>query len=206
MDWLRRRVAGGAHGGVQPAEATPTRGATQAAPGIAALLDGLDADRLVTVLDLGPAMAGNLRWFSPFARRMRFADLVSAWRAAGSLDDALDDLRRCPERPYGLILAWNVLDQVAPEQRAGVVACLGALAEPGARLHFMVDMSDEPFVRPARFTVVDADHVRREDAGPPQLAQPRLLPAEVEPLMAPFHILHAFVLRNGMREYLSVRR
>jgi len=191
---------------VAEAEAEDIHATTQSAPGIAALLDRLQDDRLGTVLDLGPGTAGNLRWFSPLARRIRFADLVSSWRAGGSLKAVLDHLRRCPDQPYDLVLAWNVLDQVAPEQRPGVVQCLGAVTEPGAHLHFMIDMSDQRFVRPARFTVVDTEHVRREDAGPPQPAQPRLKPAEVEPLIEPFRIVHAFVLRTGMREYVAVRR
>jgi len=189
-----------------PVDALDVQGTVQSAPGIAALLESLDPEPGGTVLDLGPATDGNLRCFGRFARRIRFADLVTTWRSSGSLDGALQILRTRPDGPYRLILAWNFLDQVAPEQRPQVVACLGEIAEPGARLHFLIDMSNEPFVRPSRFTVVDAEHVRREDTGPSQLAQPRLLPADVARLMKPFRIVHAFVLRSGMREYVAVRR
>lgn len=203
MNWLRRRGAvGAAEVGAAPASAA----AAQVAPGLALFLDGLQADGSRNVLDLGPASEGNLRWFGAFARRIRVADLLSAWRAEGALADALEVLRSHPERPYDLVLAWNFLDHVAPEQRAEVVACLGALTEPGARLHFMIDMSEEPFVSPLRFTVMDEGHIRREQAGPPQPSQPRLVPAEVERLMAPFVVVHAFILRGGMHEYVAVRR
>jgi hypothetical protein len=181
-------------------------GTVQSAPGIAALLEELPTDGVDTVLDLGPAVGNNLRWFGRYARRLRFADLKRAWRSVGSLAEALDGLGHHPDAPYDLILAWDFIDQVSPEQRPGVVASLAAVSAPGARLHFMIDMSDLQFVRPARYSVVDAHHLRRDDAGPLQPAQPRLTPADVERLMAPFLILHAFVLRSGVREYVAVRR
>ena len=47
--------------------------------------------------------------------------------------------------------------------------------------------------------------MRYEPAGAPRPARSPLLPAEVERLLAPFHVVRAFTLKGGLREYLGVR-
>ena len=104
------------------------------------------------------------------------------------------------------MLAWNLLDHLAPEERPPLVDRLTQLTAPGARLYVVVDGSREPNTRPLRFTLLDADRVCQQAVGPPHPAQPQLLPAEVERLLAPFRVVRAFTLRLGLREYLAIRR
>jgi hypothetical protein len=49
------------------------------------------------------------------------------------------------------------------------------------------------------------DRVSVQVVGPPEAAQPALLPAPVERLLRPFTIMHAFTLRSGLREYVAVK-
>ncbi|MCK5651330.1 MAG: hypothetical protein KAJ42_08135 [Gemmatimonadetes bacterium] len=199
MNWLRRTRP-------TPApEETPQAPTERAAPGIAALFAELSEDGSHAVLDFGAAAETSLRLYSRFARRIRFADLLTdpphgeAWAAA------LRALPPHPDQPYDLVLAWNLLDRLAPEERPPLVERLTQLTTPGARLYVVVDASGEPNTQPVRFTLLDVDRVCQQAVGPPHPPQPQLLPAEVERLLAPFRVMHGFTLKLGLREYVAVR-
>jgi hypothetical protein len=201
VGWLRRHV---------PAE-TPVVEETQLpaaivrpAPGIAALFRGLARDEGRSLLDLGSAAEPNLRFYSRFARRLRFAGLLDE-PPLETMGASLEALSGHPEHPYDTVLAWNLLDRVVPEQRALVVERLVGLTSRGAHVHLMVNMSEEPFTTPFRFTLLEDGRVRQEAIGIPRPAWSAPLPAEVERLLDPLRIVHAFVLRSGMREYVAVR-
>jgi len=199
VDWLRRIRR-------TPApEETVQAPIERAAPGVAALFAGLSEDGSHTVLDFGAAAETSLRLYSGFARRIRFADLLTdpphgeAWAAA------LRALRPFPDQPYDLVLAWDILDRLAPEERPPLVERLTQITASGARLYVVVNSSDEPNTQPVRFTLMDVDRVCQEAFGPSHPPQPQLLPAEVERLLAPFRVVHGFTLRLGLREYVAVR-
>ena len=157
------------------------------------------------MLDFGAATETSLRLYSGFARQIRFADLLTdpphgeAWAAA------LRALPPNPDQPYDVVLAWNILDRLAPEERPPLVERLTQLTASGARIYVLVDASDEPSTQPVRFTLLDVDRVRQEAVGPPHPPQPQLLPADVERLLEPFRVVHGFTLRHGLREYVAIR-
>jgi hypothetical protein len=204
VDWLRR-----GRGEPTPAEAEDEeKGPAQverAAPGVATALAGFGESRSHAVLDLGPAVGRNLRVYSRFARRVRFADLLTAPPSGTSWDAALKSIPRFPDQPYDLVVAWNLLDRMAPEQRHLLVERLLDLTRPEARLYVVVDTSGDRATRPLRFSLIGEDRVRQEPIGPAQPAWPQILPAEMERLLEPFRVVQAFVLRLGMREYVAVR-
>jgi hypothetical protein len=47
--------------------------------------------------------------------------------------------------------------------------------------------------------------MRCEATGPARSTPPRLLPAQVERVLAPFKVVRAFTLKGGLREYVAVR-
>ena len=206
MDWRRGIGRAPASAAPAPSEAgaEPVEGA---APGVAALLDGVSEDRSHAVLDLGPAADLSLRVYSRFARWVRFADLLGegGWsRAGGSAAGLLRSLPAQPECPYDLVFAWDVLDRLFPEDRRHLVECLAKLTAPNARLHAVVRPED-PLARPLRFTLLDVNRVRYEPIVAVPLPRPPLLPAEVTKLLAPFRVVHAFTLKSGLREYVAAR-
>ncbi len=178
-----------------------------AAPGVAALLDGVKEDRSHSLLDLGPATDRNLRLYARFARWVRFADLLGegGWaRAGGSAAGLARVLPAQPEHPYDLILAWDVVDRLFPEDRLRLVERLAELTAPRARIHLVV-RSEEAVSKPLRFTLLDINRIRYEPLPMPPTPRPRLLPADVTKALAPFQVLHAYTLRSGMREYVAMR-
>lgn len=157
MDWLRRvgRASLQEDSAEEPEKVgTPAPDppvVERAAPGITALFAGLKEDGSHAVLDLGPSAGSNFTQYSRFARRIRFADLLTAPTRGETWASALTSLPSAPEPPFDLVLAWNLLDRVQPKSRPLVVECLAKLTRPGSRLHVVVDVSGEPIVHPIPF-------------------------------------------------------
>jgi len=166
------------------------------------LLGGLSDDGRHSILDVGPASGAHLSFLGTFARRIRFAALVPAECPVPG-DAVREALLPLPDRPYDVVLAWDLLDHLDDAERPGLIQHLAMITAPGARLYAVVS-SSESVVRPVHSTIVDPDHVSMVPAGRPRPSQP-LLPAAVERLLSPFGVTHAFTLRVGLREYVAFK-
>jgi hypothetical protein len=175
----------------------------RASPGLAAIFAGLGEDGSHGVLDLGPAVDANLRIYRRYARWVRFGSLLRDPPRGEAWARALCSIPPLPDRLYDVVMVWNLLDRLPPEDRPSLIARLSELTGPGARLFLLVDASGQTNTQPLRFTLQAVDHVVQEAVGPPEPAHPPLLPAAVERLLAPFQIAHAFTLRGGLREYVA---
>jgi hypothetical protein len=204
MDWLRR-VGHPPPTGQEP-DPVVSEAVEAAAPGVAALLEGVAEDGRHAVLDLGAASPYSLDFYSRFARRIRFADLlghaVSAW-GLGSVADLLASVPPAPERPYDLVFAWDILDRLLPEYHAPLMARLDAVTARDVRLHVVVRGSAETGVKPLRFALLDIDRMRYEPTGPVRSALPRHLPAQLAHLLEPFRVTRGFTLKGDLREYVA---
>ena len=165
----------------------------------------MSQDRTHAVLDLGPASESSLYVYGRFAKKVRFADLLTA-ASEGGWPKALGDLPAQPELPYDLIFAWDILDRITPEERRRLIARVAQVSAEDARLFVGVDNSGNPTTQPLKYTLLDADRLRYEPTGPARPSRPPLLPAEVEKVVAPFQVVRAFTLKGGLREYYAVRR
>ncbi len=206
MDRSRRGGSGSAGAGtsedVEEAFPAPVE---RAAPGVASLLDGFEADGTHSVLDLGAASESSFRLYATFARRIRFADILADPSSFGSLSSRLDALGPGRQEAFDLVLAWNILDRLGEEGRSRLLARLVRVTTPEARLYVLVDASRRPSTYPLQFTLLDRDRVLQRSVGPPLPSHPELLPAEVERVLVPFKVSHAFTLRQGWREYVAVK-
>ena len=203
MDWGHgTRGTAGARTGELRLE--PVEGA---APGLAALLEGVSDDRSHAVLDLGAAADLNFRLYGRYARWVRFLDLLGpgGWAGGGPAAASPGYIPSEAQRPYDLVFAWDVLDWLTGEQRQELVRGLSQVTGPRARLHLLTRV-DDAVARPLRFTILDANRIRYEPAPGAALPRSRLLPAEVAKLLEPFRVLHAFTLRSGLREYVAMRQ
>jgi hypothetical protein len=157
------------------------------------------------VLDLGAACEASLTVYGLIARQVRFADL-SETTSAQHWDFPLQEAKRASVDPYDVILLWDSLGRLPNEERGRMVARLAELAAPTARLHMVLEAPERTGPRPRRFSVADAGHMRHEVSWDDAADAPRLLPADVEKMLAPFHVVRAFTLKDGLREYLLMRR
>lgn len=204
MSWLRRTER--METSAAPVPETTVPGLVERAmPGIAALLEGVSHDRGHAVLDLGPAADSSLRVYSRFARWVRFADLLSPTTSVADYLSVLNSIPEPVQRPYDVVLAWNILDRVAPEDRPRVIARLAELTGPDARLHVIVDSGERGFRHPLRFALLDVDRMCYGHTGRPVAAWDPILPAELERIVEPFHVARAFTTQVGLREYVAVK-
>lgn len=178
----------------------------RAAPGIAALFHELEPDGTHAVLDLGPAARTHLDIYSRYARRIRFADLLGAPARGENWATALQALPSGARELFDVVLAWDLLDRMSPEEHPLLVERLAGLTSEGALLHILVNASPDRPPRPVRFTLQSLERIRHEPEAHPWPTWPPLLPAEVERVLEPFHVIHAFTLRLGYRAYVAVRR
>jgi hypothetical protein len=162
-------------------------------------------DRSHAVLDLGPAADASLQVYSRFARWVRFADLLTATASEQGWNAALAALPTHPARPYDLVFAWNILDQLPPEDRPRLVERLVEICSTDARLYVIVEGASDGPRQSLRFAILDVDRMRYEPTGAPMMPWAHLLPAEVERLLLPFHVVRAFTSKVGLREYVAVR-
>jgi hypothetical protein len=178
----------------------------RASPGLAALFDSVGEGASHSVLDLGPARGRHLQVLGPFARQVRFAGLVprscvgEAWAAL---------LRALPpnlDSPYDVVLGWDLLDRLDPDERAAAVARLAEVSAPRARLHLIVDATGAALTQPWAFTLSEPGRLIEEAIGAPLPVSHPLLPAQVERTLSPFEVVRAFVTRGGPREYLAMKR
>lgn len=147
-----------------------------ATPGLTALFGALDRTRGHSILDLGAGSSRRLELYAPFARRIRFAALLPDPDGAAVPHHTIDSLPEDDEHPYDVVLLWDVFDHLGGDDRRALVDRIVGVSVPGARLYASVDGAD-----------------------------PRLLPAHVERLLAPFDVVHAYSLRIGRREYVGRR-
>jgi hypothetical protein len=175
-------------------------------PGLAALFAGMKADGRHSILDLGDANNQQLRILGPYARQIRFVGLVPLPPSGEALAAALAGLLRNVETPFDVVVAWDVLDRLAPADREALLGRIVEATAPGARLYASVDVSGAEVAQPVRSTLVSVDRVRQVTVGPPGSAKPQLLPAQAERLLSPFEVDQAFSLRVGVREYVATKR
>lgn len=206
MGWLRPPWRGPPiEADAGPPEEVPPELVERAAPGVAALFDGLKEDGSHAILDFGAGGEGSFRFYCRFARQIRYADLLRCPPRGLKWTAALEVLPPPPMGKYDVVVAWNILDRLTPAEHLTLIRRLAALTSPGARLYTVVDISGKNRIHPIHSTVVELDRVSQRIDGPMVGAYQPLLPAAIERLLPPFSVERAFTLRNDLREYVAVR-
>ena len=187
--------------------------ADHGSPALRAALEILPSNGSGWVLDLGPAVAGNLEFFSSLVSRVQVVDLLGRrFRAEETsvvgMDGSFALLRALePEfaRTFHLVLAWDVLNYLSPERGRTMIERLTQLCRPDGRLLTSVVTSETMPARPNRYRIVDHETLTYEATTDELRGAPQITPAALERLVTGFQIEHSFVLRHGYREYLAVR-
>ena len=194
-------------------EPSPPQVETQPSPGLEAALAGVPSGGSCGVLDLGPAIAGNLDFVSTFASRVQIIDLLgggSANAAAPAPDlergmQALRELVPLANGTFDLVLAWDLLAYLPSHRVGDLIGALAELCRPEARLHAIIPTAEMMPAVPRRYRIVDAKSLVYEPATTDLRGTPELPPNAVDRLLEGFEIEHSFVLRHGVREYVAMR-
>lgn len=201
----------------------------------AQLAAGLSVDERKVILDLGPARAANIRFFSAYRCRIRIGDVLDslprlaanreAWTGsivrrstpgteppvAGTVDVGVppDWLVALPrdEEPADIVLAWDGLNYLSLNDFPLWSDHMAAAMRPGALLHAFIATQARLSDRPCRY---DIQRPQRCDRLPPpdagQGASPRYNQTELLRLMPGFEVVRSVLLQDGWQEYLFRRR
>ncbi len=186
-------------------EAQPPRAEIHRSPGLEAVLSDLTRGDAIRVLDLGPAVPENVEFYSAFATRVQVIDAFRDASDAAPAIRILGALAAQHRETFHLVLLWDLLNYVSSAQAADLVEAVVPLCHPEARCLAMVVTSDTMPASPRRYRVVDTSHLSYEESTVEVLGAPQMTPAALERVLRGFSIEHAFVLRNGIREYVATR-
>jgi hypothetical protein len=190
----------------QPATAPTPAHASQ---GFQTFMQGLPASP--AILDLGPALAANVRYFSERARYLRIADLTSTLVAAGEPGEGqtLDLAGALPfvdGESFDGVLAWDLLDYLRGDQIGMAMRRISPFLAPRALLFASVSFQKEIPAAPQSFRIQDeATLLYGANSGPTRPCPRHKLP-DLERQLPGFVVEHSFLLRNGLQEYVFAHR
>ena len=183
--------------------------------GLGALLQQLEEGRLYSILDLGPARAGNLDFWAPTARRISFEDYYCTWAAkgfvkpeeGGSYFPLLAKLLSFREDArFDIVLAWDIFNYLDHDHVCALVEYIGRSCPPGAILMALVSSAAMIPARPTVFRIRDREHLSYENSSPIMRPSPRYQPRDIARMIPGFQVMHSFLLRHGIQEYLFLRK
>ncbi|HSF15320.1 MAG TPA: methyltransferase domain-containing protein [Vicinamibacteria bacterium] len=183
-------------------ESGPMAQRVLALPRLLALLPRENA----SVLDLGAATPQTVEFFTSRGAQITVADLyrsAAPMRCGGPRPPRIfrNLLSYEPSLRFDLVLAWDVLNYLFPEELSHLMTSLDPYLRPGTLVHALVVAGHEMPVSPAIYRIEDESTVTYE----PAAEESRPAPGYVEPsllkLMRGLAVEKRFQLRNGSVEY-----
>lgn len=185
-----------------------------AAPLFAQAIDDLDSEQRIAVLDLGKIRSGTVELFSAYRCRLDISDLPDLLPLPDSEDDPeirsqtlASALALHEARPLDLILCWNLLNYLKPDDIRQLVELLAPRFKASTRLHALMEYASPLMPATPGAWVPDASarlHASQVDED--QIDAPRYKPKELERLMPQLRPEKTVLLGNGLQEFLFTPR
>lgn len=175
------------------------------------LVEGLDGERHLQILDLGPASSANIAFFAQYRCRLHIEDCLHALaelRAPSEdgdppLEAQLDRaLQLSTHHPFDVILVWDLLNYL---DRPVIKALAGHLAPAIGRetlVHAYLYPRQTMPERPNRFRITEQGRLVVESTGEATRRCPCYRQPDLEKLMAGLTVRRSMLLKNGIQEYL----
>ena len=179
--------------------------------GLKALLDVVRDDRSYSVLDLGPALEDNVRFWSQFSCWLHIQDFYRSYREwiadvepeEESEEAAFSALLSFSEGTvFDLILAWDLFNYFELPELSDLVQRLSRWCRPGTRLFALISHLPSISVSPALFRIRNREALTYEMPTQETRPCPRHQPRDVARRMGRFNVSCSFLLRHGFQEYV----
>ncbi|MGB6364333.1 MAG: hypothetical protein WBG64_16830 [Thermoanaerobaculia bacterium] len=201
----------------EPKRFNPSDPGTTESPSLALkyLLGHLDETRWSKILDLGPAVGANVEFFTQYSCKLFIADLFQAFSpgrsslglGGGALSRRLQqDLPSRDQAPFDIILAWDLLNYLEPEEMETAGRHLAALCNPKGLLFALLSNHHQLPDRPISFGIVDIDTLAYDNRSTATRPSPHYREPDLKRHLPAFVVETSFLLRNGMQEYVLARR
>lgn len=179
--------------------------------GLRVLLDPLREDRSYSILDLGPALEGNVKFWSQFSCRLYIQDFYRSYRrwkapavpeeeSPGAAFSAL--LKFGDETVFDIILAWDLFNYFDLRELEALVQRLSRWCRPGTRLFALISSLPNIPASPTKFRILSREQIVYEILTRETRPGPRHEPRDILRLMTGFKVANSFLLHHGTREYV----
>jgi hypothetical protein len=179
--------------------------------GLNALLDTLQDDKTYSILDLGPALEDNVRFWSQFSCRLHIQDFYHSyreWKAAAKPEEEFDEtafslvLPFSDETVFDIILVWDLFNYFDLRELEVFVKSLSRWCHPGTMLFAMISIQPNIPLSPTMFRILNHDEMIQEIPTQETRPSPRHQPRDIIRLMTQFTVSCSFLLRHGIQEYV----
>lgn len=179
--------------------------------GLQALLDRVTDDRSYSILDLGPAVEANVRFWSEFSCCLYIQDFWRSYRDKKAASEPAEDvdgsafsgrLAFRADTVFDIVLAWDLFNYLDLRELEAFVQRLSRWCRRGTRLFALISHLPRISASPMKFKILDCEQMVYEV--PTQLTRPcpRHSPRDVARMMGRFIVSRSFLSRHGIREYV----
>jgi hypothetical protein len=180
--------------------------------GLSALCKRFQDDSNLDILELGPALGGNITFWSRFSDSIHVADLRSSLPLTIPLRETEDEERTEPQwdrllelpegRRFDVILTWDLLNYLELAAVASLIDYLNRFCRSGSILFTLIFDKQSMPEKPTIYRIVDEEHLSYEISSEKVVACPRHQPRTLACMIPAFSTSNSFRLRNGVIEYL----
>jgi len=199
----------------EPVEDSPLEPNASASLALNVLYDQLRQQRKYHILDLGPALGGNVDFFSQFSCKVYIEDF---YRTLTSFDylspedgvsyqavfEYLLPYRR--NTRFDIILTWDIFNYLERDEFQALIRHLGRFCHKGTLLFALIATSKLIPEKPTTFKILDQKRLIYETNSSVLRQCPTYQQTDLNELMPDFRVRNSFLLRNGFKEYLFARQ
>jgi len=198
MRFLRRRGVAAV-----PAEDHRVR---QRSLALGRLVSGL-SEQSPRVLDLGAANPANLEFFAERGAQLTIADFHRSLLPLSSNAPSKPELFRKllpydPATRFDVVLAWDLLNYLGPEEIGYLTDSLSRFFRPGTMIHALVVSDREMPPAPSLYRILGETELLCERRPGRSRPSPRYLEPALLKLMPGIAVESRYQLRNGTLEYV----
>jgi len=177
------------------------------------VLQALDPDTRIDVLDLTPAYAGILEFFSQYHCKL-FLPGCKEQLLAVHLDEEEDDsalirkIEACipmqadKHNALDLLLLWDLPNYLDQRVLPALIKYLASQADERTVLHTYIHTRQTMPARPGDYRLTSEQAIRVNLSAPWTARSPAYHQAMLNKLFSPFRVTRGMLLANGFQEYL----
>lgn len=163
------------------------------------------------ILDLGPAVGENVRFFARLSCKIYVADLYESLFAPSSRQPESNrafqsmlgrELPSVDGQAIDVILAWDLLNYLTGDQQQILAAAIAPYCHQRTLLFAMIATRKEMPAKPTIFHILDREHLSFEPDRQWRRTSPRYTEPDLRRGMPDFEVDVSFLLRNGLQEYM----